>query len=45
MAWLSRPTAQVMSRTTVQQLKPLRDRVYRITEINGKEFAGHRQTA
>lgn len=42
---LSRPTAQATHRATVHRLKPLRHYVHTITYDNGKEFAGHRDTA
>lgn len=42
---LSRPTAQATHRATVHRLNPLRDHVHTITYDNGKEFAGHRDTA
>lgn len=42
---LSRPTAQATHRATVHRLKPLRQHVHTITYDNGKEFAGHRNTA
>ena len=42
---LSRPTAQATHRATVHRLNPLRQHVHTITYDNGKEFAGHRNTA
>ena len=42
---LSRPTAQATHRAIVHRLKPLRRHVHTITYDNGKEFAGHRNTA
>lgn len=42
---LSRPTAQATHRATVHRLKPFRNHVHTITYDNGKEFAGHRNTA
>lgn len=42
---LVRPTAKATHRATVHRLSPLRDYVHTITYDNGKEFAGHRQTA
>ena len=42
---LPRPTAHATHRATVRRLTPLRDHVHTITYDNGKEFAGHRQTA
>lgn len=42
---LTRPTAKATHRATVHRLKPWRDHVHTITYDNGKEFAGHRQTA
>ena len=41
----SRPTAQATHRATVHRLKPLRQHVHTMTYDNGKEFAGHRNTA
>lgn len=42
---LSWSTAQATHRATVHRLNPLRDHVHTITYDNGKEFAGHRNTA
>jgi transposase, IS30 family len=42
---LPRPTATATHRATVHRLNPLRDHVHTITYDNGKEFAGHRDTA
>jgi IS30 family transposase len=42
---LPRPTAHATHRATVRRLNPRRDHVHTITYDNGKEFAGHRQTA
>ena len=42
---LTRSTAMAAHRATVRRLTPLRDHVHTITYDNGKEFAGHRQTA
>ena len=42
---LPRPTATATHRATVRRMTPLRDYVHTITYDNGKEFAGHRQTA
>ena len=42
---LSRPTAQATHRATVHRLKPLRNHVHTSTYDDGKEFAGHRNTA
>ncbi|MDR4479297.1 MAG: IS30 family transposase [Nitrospira sp.] len=36
---------QLKPRTTVRRLKPFRQHVHTITYDNGKEFAGHRNTA
>lgn len=40
-----RPTAKATHRATVHRLNPLRDHVHTITDDNGQEFAGHRDTA
>lgn len=42
---LLRPTAKAAHRATVHRLTPFRDHVHTITYDNGKEFAGHRETA
>jgi len=44
-AKLSRSTAKATHRATVRHLNPLRRFVATITYDNGKEFAGHQQTA
>jgi IS30 family transposase len=42
---LPRPTATAAHRATVHRLIPSRNYVHTITYDNGKEFAGHRETA
>lgn len=42
---LPRPTATAAHRATVHRLTPFRNHVHTITYDNGKEFAGHRETA
>jgi transposase, IS30 family len=42
---LSRSTATAAHRATVHRLNPLRTHVHTITYDNGKEFAGHQETA
>jgi IS30 family transposase len=42
---LPRPAAQAAHRATVHRRTPFRDHVHTITDDNGKEFAGHRETA
>jgi len=42
---LSRSTATAAHRTTVHRLHPVRNHVHTITYDNGKEFAGHQETA